>query len=103
MATKPNFTDARIIGDVVRVEGRSDPADPDLADILDIRVTLVQGERMASRSVEQISEVWHAELPVSDAATPGEFRAGEEAVAFGVEARKENLLTMTWTETVTVA
>jgi hypothetical protein len=99
---RPNFTDARITGDVVRIEGRSDPADPDLTDILDIRVTLVQGERMASRSVEQISEVWHAELPVSDAAAPGEFRAGE-AVVFGVEARKENLLTMTWTETVTVA
>lgn len=101
MAAKPNFTDARITGDVVRVEGRSDPSDPDLADILDIRVILVQGDRMASGSVEQISAVWHANLPVSDAATPGAFDAGE-AVVFGVESRKENLLTMTWTETVTI-
>jgi hypothetical protein len=101
VATKPNFTDARIIGDNVRVEGRSDPSDPDLADIVDIRVVLVQGERMAGGSVEQISEVWHADLPVSDAAAPGAFRACD-AVAFGVETRSENFLTMTWTETVSI-
>jgi hypothetical protein len=101
MPARPNFTDARIIGDNVRVEGRSDPDDPDLADILDIRVVLVQGERMASKSVEEISEVWHADLPVSDAAVPGEFGTGD-AVAFGVESRSENLLTITWTETVTI-
>ena len=98
---KPNFTDARIIGDTVRVEGVSDPDDPDLADILDIRVVLVQGERMAGGSVEQISGVWHADLPVSDAAAPGSFHAGD-AVAFGVETRSANLLTMTWTETVSI-
>jgi hypothetical protein len=102
MPARPNFTDAQIIGDTVRVEGRSDPDDPNLADILDIRVVLVQGERMASGSVEQISEVWHADLPVSDAAVPGSFAAGD-AVAFGVETRSENLLTITWTETVTIA
>jgi hypothetical protein len=101
MPSRPNFTDARIIDDNVRVEGRSDPNDPDLADILDIRVVLVQGERMASVFVKGISEVWHVELPVSDAAVPGEFRRGD-AVAFGVEARSATLLTMTWTETVTI-
>jgi hypothetical protein len=102
MPARPNFTDARIIGDTVRVEGRSDPNDPDLADILDIRVVLVQDKRMASGSVEEISEVWHADLPVSDAAAPGAFHAGD-AVVFGVETRSENLLTITWTETVTIA
>jgi hypothetical protein len=99
---KPNFTDARIIGDTVRVEGVSDPDDPDLADILDIRVILVQGDRMAGGSVEQISEVWHADLPVSDAAVPGNFQPGN-ATAFGVETRSQNLLTLTWTETVSIS
>jgi hypothetical protein len=99
MAAKPNFTDAQIIGDTVRVEGKSDD---DVSDIIDIRVVLVQGKRIAGGSVDQISSGWKAELPVTDpAARSGDFRVGE-AVAFGVETRSENLLTMTWTETVTI-
>lgn len=99
MPARPNFTDVQIIDGVVRVEGRSDD---DLEDIVDIRVVLVQGERIAGGPVDEIASSWHADLPVTDPATrSGDFRPGE-AVAFGVETRSENLLTMTWTETVTI-
>jgi hypothetical protein len=96
---RPNFTDVQLIDGTMRVEGRSDV---DISDIVEIRVVLVQGDRIARGSVEQISSVWHAELPATDpAAGSGDFAAGE-AVAFGVETRSENFLTMTWTERVTI-
>jgi hypothetical protein len=96
MPGKPGFTDVQIVGDKVIVVGESDA---DVSDVVDIRVTLVQGKRMAAAPVTQIGSSWKVELPVSDPA--GDFHAGE-AVAFGVETRSENLLTMTWTEPVTI-
>jgi hypothetical protein len=96
MPGKPGFTDVQIVGDNVRVEGESDAA---ASEILDIRVTLVQDQRIAAAPVTQIGSSWAAQLPVSDPA--GDFQAGE-AVAFGVETRSENVLTMTWAETVTI-
>jgi hypothetical protein len=100
MATKPNFTDAQLIDGVVRVEGRSDI--DDIPEIVDIRVVLVQGDRITAGSVDQISEVWRAELPASDpSARSGDFQAGG-AVAFGWETHKQNFLTMTWTEPVEI-
>ena len=100
MPGKPNFTDAQLIDGVVRVEGSSDRAD--LPEIVDIRVVLVQGDRITAGSVEQISEVWRAELPASDpSARSGDFQAGD-AVAFGWQTHKENFLTMTWTEPVEI-
>lgn len=96
MPGKPGFTDVQILGDKVHVGGTSDA---DVSDVVDIRVTLVQGKRIAAAPVVQIATDWTAELPVSDPA--GDFKAGE-AVAFGVETRSENQLTMTWTETVTI-
>ena len=100
MPAKPNFTDAQLIDGVVRVEGRS--AIEDVPEIVDIRVVLVQGDRITAGSVEQISEVWRAELPASDpSASSGDFQAGG-AVAFGWETHRENFLTMTWTEPVQI-
>jgi hypothetical protein len=96
MPGKPSFTDVQIVGDKLRVGGESDA---DVSDVVDIRVTLVQGQRIAAAPVSQIASSWKAELPVSDPA--GDFQAGE-AVAFGVETRSENVLTMTWAETVTI-
>jgi hypothetical protein len=96
MATKPNFTNAQLLDGFVRVEGRSDI--DDVPDIVDIRVVLVQGDRITAGSVEQIAEVWRAELPANDPSTgSGDFQVGA-AVAFGWETHKQNFLTMTWTE-----
>jgi hypothetical protein len=93
MPARPNFTDAQLVNGKVRVEGRSDD---DISDVVDIRIVLVQGDRIGAASVEQISAVWHAEVE-----SPTAFETGE-AVAFGVETRSENFLTMTWTEPVTI-
>lgn len=99
MAAKPNFTDVQLIDGTLRVEGKSDV---DISDIVDIRVVLVQGDRITRGVVDQISSVWHAELPATDpAAASGDFSAGQ-AVAFGVETHSENVLTMTWTQPVTI-
>jgi hypothetical protein len=99
MPARPNFTDVELIDGTLRVEGRSDN---DISDILDIQVVLVQEDRITRGSVEHISSVWHAELPATDpAGGSGDFTAGQ-AVAFGVETRSENLLTMTWTQPVTI-
>jgi hypothetical protein len=93
MPTRPNFTDAQLVNGKVRVEGRSDD---DISDIVDIRIVLVQGDRIGAASVEQISSVWHAEVEAVSA-----FHTGE-AVAFGVETRSKNFLMMTWTEPVKI-
>jgi hypothetical protein len=98
MPGKPNFTHAKLVDGKVRVEGRS--AEEDLPEIVDIRVVLVQGERITAGSVDQISEVWSAELPARDP-TGGDFEVGT-AVAFGWETHQENFLTMTWTEPVEI-
>ena len=96
MPAKPNFEEVKLFGDVVRVGGRSDEVD----DIVDIRVVLVQQEQMAPAriaggGVEKVTTLWQAALPSAD------FRAGP-AVAFGVETRRENFTTTTWTEQVTI-
>ena len=95
MPARPNFTDAQLIDGIVRVEGKSDD---DISDLVDIRIVLVQANRIAAGTVEQISAVWHAELP---AAATGAFQVGD-AVAFGIETRSTNLLTMTWTQPVQI-
>jgi hypothetical protein len=98
MATRPNFTDAQLVDGVVRVEGRSD--EEDLPEIVDIRVVLVQGDRITAGKVDQITTVWIAELAATDP-NAGDFEAGQ-AVAFGWETHKTNAFTMTWTEPVTI-
>jgi hypothetical protein len=100
MPARPNFTDVQLSDGTLRVEGRSDDEIPDL---VDIRVVLVQGDRITRGSVDpgQLSAGWIAELPATDAAGSGDFTAGQ-AVAFGIETRSENSLTMTWTQAVTI-
>jgi hypothetical protein len=98
MPGKPNFTDAQLVDGKVRVEGASD--EEDLPDIVDIRVVLVQGDRITAGNVEQILTAWSAELPASDP-TAGDFEVGK-AVAFGWQTHAENFLTMTWTEPVDI-
>jgi hypothetical protein len=93
--TKPNFTDAQLINGKVRVEGKSDD---DISDLIDIRIVLVQGDRISAGTVTNIQAVWHAELP---AASTGAFQVGD-AVAFGTETRSTNFLTLTWTQPVQI-
>jgi hypothetical protein len=100
MPAKPNFTDAQLIDGIVRVEGES--FEDDLPEIVDIRVVLVQDNRITAGSVQQIGAVWRAELPASDPSSrSGDFEAGD-AVAFGWETHKQNALTITWTEPLTI-
>ena len=106
MGFKPNFIAAQVLDGRVRVSGTSDEDDTD--DILDIRVTLVQGDRIAtesrvaSESVATVTSVWNAFFPVVDPeANGGDFRPGE-VVAFGVEWRKTNATQITWAQTLTI-
>jgi hypothetical protein len=98
MPVRPNFTHAQLVDDKVRVEGTSD--EEDLPDIVDIRVVLVQGNRITAGNVERILTDWSADLPASDP-TSGDFEVGQ-AVAFGWQTHSENFLTMTWTEPVDI-
>ena len=80
-----------------------------LADIIDITVVLVQGERVARTSVLapiagfgfKLDEGSDATLPAEGGAQP-DFTPGA-AVAFGVETRIENRTTIIWSEDVTIA
>jgi hypothetical protein len=103
MAFKPNFKDdAELTGDHVFVEGKSGDTAEDLEDIVDIRVVLVQGDRVASQTVDKVVSDWTVSLPVSDEEGDGEdFHAGA-AAAFGVESRRTNFTTITWAGTVTI-
>jgi hypothetical protein len=107
MPVKPNFTDVQLTGNVVRVSGVSDEEDP--ADILDIRITLVQGDRIASdltrvasESVTNLGTNWNAVFPVHDPnGQAADFRRGPVS-AFGVEIRMTNATTTTWAQALTI-
>jgi hypothetical protein len=107
MAIKPNFTDAKLMGTEVRVFGVSD--EDDSADILDIRITLVQGDRVASdsqrvasRPVTNLGTNWNAVFPVHDPdGQQADFRRGPVS-AFGVEIRRTNATTTTWAQALTI-
>ena len=112
---KPSFTGVKISGGdgdkVVTVSGRTavEIESGGLADIIDITVVLVQGERVARTSVLapiagfgfKLDEGWDATLPGEGGAQP-DFTPGA-AVAFGVETRIENRTTIIWSEDVTIA
>ncbi len=101
MAIRPNFTDVVIDGNTVEVHGVSD--DKELAEILDIRVVLAQGDRIAGGRAEPGFSSWKANVTVADPTGEAQdFEVGD-AVAFGVETHRENLTTITWAQTVQIA
>jgi hypothetical protein len=99
MPFRPNFTALEIDGDTVLVRGLSAPNDPeDFADIVDIRVVLVQGDRVHPATVDELMSDWVARVPVQDpGGTAGDFGPGD-AVVFGVETRRRDATTITWTQ-----
>ena len=93
MGARPNFIKAAIDGDSVTLRGESDPQPP--GDIVHIHVVLSQGEKIANGEAAPLGADWVASVP-------GEgFQAGP-ATASGVEVRKTNSTTTTWTETVEI-
>ena len=103
MGYRPNFTGVELRGSTVHVHGLSAPGDPEfLADIVDIRVVLVQGRRLARATADQLRSDWVARVPVADPAGAGpDFHLGD-AVAYGVETHEVNAMTITWIEGVTI-
>jgi len=93
MPAKPNFTSARLTGGRVLVAGTTD-AEPE-GDILGIRVTLSQGDRVVTGDVRNLGESWNVEMP-------GEGFAAGPATAFGVETRRENATTTTWAQALEI-
>jgi hypothetical protein len=94
MSARPNFSDARLAGGVVRVNGSSDPDPAD--DIVAIRVVLSQGAQVTTGDVRGFGENWNVDLPDDG------FSAGP-ATAFGVESRKENATVTTWAQGVQIS
>jgi hypothetical protein len=93
MAARPNFIKAATDGDFVALRGESDPEPP--GDIVHIHVVLSQGENTAGGEAAPLGADWQARVP-SDGFRPG------PATATGVEVRKTNSTTTTWTETVEI-
>ena len=94
MSTRPNILKAALDGDVVALRGESDP-DP-TGDIVHIHVVLSQGETIAHGEAAPLGADWVANVPSEG------FEAGP-ATASGVEVRKTNFTTTTWSETVEIA
>jgi hypothetical protein len=93
MPSKPNFTGARMSGGRVVVRGQTDP-EPE-GDIVGIRVVLSQGGQTVDGDVRSAGANWEVELPADG------FSAGH-ATAFGVETRRENSTTITWSQGVEI-
>jgi hypothetical protein len=103
MPVRPNFTALESDGNEVFVRGQSSPNDPqDFADIVDIRVAVVQGGRIHSSAVQQLASDWVAVVPVKDPnGAQADFQLGD-ATAFGWETRGLNAGTFTWIETLPI-
>lgn len=103
MPIRPNFTALESDGDSVFVRGQSSPNDPqDFADVVDIRVVLVQGDRIAPGMVEELASDWVARVPVRDPNGDGaDFQLGD-ATAFGWETRGLHAGTFTWIQTLPI-
>lgn len=93
MSTRPNILKAALDGDVVTLRGESDPQPP--GDIVHIHVVLSQGEKIADGEAAPLGADWVASVPREG------FQAGP-ATASGVEVRKTNSTTTTWTETIEI-
>jgi hypothetical protein len=92
MAVRPNFTGVERIDGTLRVTGASGS---DFQDIVDIRVVLAQGSRIAAMSVAMLGSTWDVQIPV------GSFKPGP-AVAFGVEMRRQHFTTISWADPLTI-
>jgi hypothetical protein len=90
---KPNFTGIARDGTNLVVSGTSDASS--VADILSIHVTLAQGETIERALVKRVGASWTVPIPA------GGFEDGP-AVVFGVEARRENATTITWSQALEV-
>jgi hypothetical protein len=98
---RPNFESVSIDGTDVVVTGRSDP--DEFHDVISIRVVLVQedvtdggnADLEAQRRRVPLDPDWSVRFTDSD------FKAGP-AVAFGVETHRDNFLTFTWGQSVTI-
>jgi hypothetical protein len=105
MSFKPNFDNVfEIVGTDVVVKGHSDPDPAEFSDILNIRVVLVQENTTDGGNVDLEKNRRDLQAPDPDWSVNvavGSFKPGP-AVAFGVETRRTNFLTMTWTEPVTI-
>jgi hypothetical protein len=93
MATRPNFIKVEKDGDFITLRGESDP-DPS-GDIVHIHVVLTQGDQTANGEGAPLGADWQARVPGQG------FQPGP-ATASGVEVRKVNATTTTWTETVEI-
>lgn len=98
---RPNFESVSIIGTDVVVTGRSDPDEFD--DVISIRVILVQEDVTDGGNADLETQRRRASLDPDWTVrfSAGDFTAGP-AVAFGVETHRENFLTFTWGQSVTI-
>jgi hypothetical protein len=98
---RPNFQAVNILGNQVVVTGESDPAE--FEDVISIRVVLVQesvtdggnAKLEQDRNRAGLDPIWSVSFPV------GYFKKGP-AVAFGIQTHRENFLTLTWAESLTI-
>ena len=98
---RPNFHAVNIIGNEVVVTGESDPEE--FEDVISIRVVLVQESVTdgGNANLEQnrrraaLDPSWSVSFPL------GGFKPGP-AVAFGIQTHRENFLTLTWAESMTI-
>jgi hypothetical protein len=93
MAARPNFIKTGVDGEFITLRGESDPQPP--GDIVHIHVVLTQGEQTAGGEADPLGAEWQARVP-ADGFGPG------PATAVGVEFRRTNATTTTWTETVEI-
>jgi hypothetical protein len=104
---RPNFTDIRIQNGKVEVKGVSgiDPdtgSRVDFQDVVEIRVVLIQGERVDHGLVDTLDPNWTATFDVSDPTGAGpDFKPGP-ALEIGVERRLENATVISWSETLPI-
>ena len=93
MAVRPNFQDpVELQGTELIVSGQThgDPLP------VHIRVYLEQGGAVAGASVAKLSTGWTATVPAKG------FKAGEKALAFGVEIRTRPFEATSWSQIVTI-
>ena len=99
MPPRNAFTSATIDNGKVRVTGES-PGDnvADIDELIDVRVTLTQGNRVASATIDTVTNPWEAFVDVTDPEGKGDdFQVGA-AVAMAIEYRVTNSKTITWVQ-----